>query len=217
MSRFLGLACILLAIAMPSVARAADLPWHVGVEGSFSKPLSDWSDITENGSQFGAFGERVVNPNLAVGVAIGRHQWNANDAHNEATSVLESIKIDPTFDPTTDALLVNATVKTAAVQYTGYLKYRFITTNNQWTPYVKAGVGGYRVKSTVDVAGGTSSDHHVAFVGYNVGGGADFQASENTWFGAEVSYHSIPSKKDMGSDISAVLVGAHVTVGFGTN
>ena len=119
MSRFLGLACILLAIAMPSVARAADLPWHVGVESSFSKPLSDWSEISENGSQFGAFGERVLNPNLAVGVAIGRHQWNANDAHNEATSVLESIKIDPTFDPTTDALLVNATVKTAAVQYTG--------------------------------------------------------------------------------------------------
>jgi opacity protein-like surface antigen len=216
MSRFLGLACILLALAMPSFVHAADLPWHVGAEAAFSKPLSDWSDVSDNGSQFGAYGERVLNPNLALGVEVGRHQWAATDAFNFATSVLASIAIDPLFDPTTDALLVNATVKTAAVQYTGYLKYRFTTASEQLTPYLKVGVGGYRVKSTVDLAGIGSSDHHVAFFGFNVGGGADIKASDNVWVGADASYHFIPSKDDMGSDISALLVGVHVSYGFGT-
>ncbi len=215
MSRFLLSVCALVALTIVPAAHAADLPWHAGVEASFSKPLSDWSDISENGSQFGAFGERLINPNLAFGVEIGRHQWNANDAFNEATSVLASIAIDPTFDPTTDALLVNATVKTAAVQYTGYLKYMFPDAQNHLVPYVKAGVGGYRVKSTVDIAGGGSSEHHNAFIGFNVGGGADFHASDNMWFGAEAGYHFIPSKDDMGTDVSALLVGVHATIGFG--
>lgn len=215
MSKLVLSICASLAITTASVVHAADLPWHVGGEGAFSKPLSTWSDISENGSQFGAFGERIVNPNIAVGVEIGRHQWNANDAHNHATSVLESIKLDPTFNPTTDALLVNATVKTAAVQYTGYLKYMFPDAENHLVPYVKAGVGGYRVKSTVDIAGGTSSDHHNAFIGFNVGGGADFHASDNVWFGAEAGYHFVPSKDDMGSDLSTLLVGVHATLGFG--
>jgi len=216
MSKLLALICALSLFAALSVAHAADATWQAGVEGAFSKPLSDWSDVSDNGSQFGTYGERVLNPNVAIGVEVGRHQWAATDAFNFATSVLASIAIDPLFDPTTDALLVNATVKTAAVQYTGYLKYRFTTASEQLTPYLKVGVGGYRVKSTVDLAGIGSSDHHVAFFGFNVGGGADIKASDNVWVGADASYHFIPSKDDMGSDISALLVGVHVSYGFGT-
>lgn len=213
--RILTATLIALTLGTTSLAQAEDFPFRVGLEGSFDKPMGDFADIADNGNQFGVTFEKQMSPMISLGASVGRHAWDANDEFNTSLSILLSMALDPTYDPFVDPLLVSATTKFDAIQYTGHARFYIPTGDAQILPYLQAGVGGYRVKTTVDVAGLVSTDDSKNYIGFQIGGGVGFQVTPNARLGVHALYHYMPTEDDLGGNITTTSLGADLSFGFG--
>ena len=123
MSKLLSTACLAIALASATVVHASDLPWRLSLEGSLSKPVAQFGDLSDNGNHFNVSLDRELLPELLIGVDVGRHAWNANDSWNNQVSIAKSLQVDPTFRPLVDTPIVQATVRDEVLQYTAHAKY----------------------------------------------------------------------------------------------
>ena len=215
MSKLLGTACLAIALASATVVHASDLPWRLSLEGSLSKPVARFGDLSDNGNHFNVSIDRELLPELLVGVDLGRHAWNANDSWNNQVSITKSLQVDPTFQPLVDTPIVHATVRDEVMQYTAHAKYVIPMSNSPVEPYLVGGLGGYTVRNSIEVVGASTEKHDNSFLGYNAGGGLDYALAPNTKLGVNAAYHFIPSKSRIGEDITSVAFGAHVSYAFG--
>ena len=97
-----------------TVVHASDLPWRLSLEGSLSKPVARFGDLSDNGNHFNVSIDRELLPELLVGVDVGRHAWNANDSWNNQVSIAKSLQVDPTFRPLVDTPIVSVFIESFA-------------------------------------------------------------------------------------------------------
>ncbi|MEY4070437.1 MAG: hypothetical protein RL721_1051 [Candidatus Eisenbacteria bacterium] len=215
MSAFLKTMLVLLLCTAFSNAHAQSAPFTFGIEGSISRGAGDFGDAVELGQQFGITLERQVSPNAAIGFSVGRHGWDANSEFNYALSALLSSLIDPTFDPFFDPLLVNATARYEATEYTGHVRVLLSNAPSGMRPYLQGGVGGYAVKTRVEIAGIGEEDDSQNVLGFNIGGGVDFPLNPNAMFGVVTRFHYLASEDKVGVNANSLSFGARLSFGFG--
>lgn len=216
MSKIVVITCLALALASATVVQASDLPWRLSLGGAFNKPVAHFGDVSHNGNHFNLSLERQVMPAVAVGIDVGRHAWNANDAFNLQASINQSLKVDPTFEPFTDTPIVKASVTDEVVQYTAHARYLIPVGDAPVSPWLSGGMGGYTVRTSLVMTGYPTEKHDNSFFGFNAGGGVDYAVSPTTSIGAGATYHFIPSQQRIGEDITSLAIGAHVSYAFGS-
>ena len=150
----------------------------LGVNGGVELPFGDFSDQASTGFSMGLTGDYVVGENLAVGGELGWHSFGGSDDVEKKLSVQYGTPVNLTF---------------RVVPITVHAKY-FLPTGQTLTPFVKGALGIYNVLNRVEREGSSDVEHSSTRIGFQVGGGADFNTATSIRYGFDVLYHYIATE-----------------------
>jgi opacity protein-like surface antigen len=191
--RFISLMlCAVLTCAAVGVAGAQS--FKIGVEGGAGIPTGDYSDAANTGWLGTALATYMLDERFGVGVDLGYHNWAGSDDLNNVTDLLLG---------TSDAKWTWSAIQATAH---GVL---MVPLQSPARPWLRVGAGFYSVKLKLESAAGGGDTSKSKF-GFNGGVGVDFVANESTTVGVGGMYHFIPTKDDLGADVSFFTIGAHV-------
>ena len=196
-------ALLLLCTAPSAVMAAAESV--VTVTLGHQSPLGDFGDVAEPGMMAGVGAGYRVTPWLAVGAdftyfrAPGSHDGEAVDIIEPSTEKLVTITIDENWSVTQLGLYGKA----------------FLFERGRFSPYLRAGAGGYSLRYSQDVAAATAGttvagNEQANKFGVNGGGGIRMKVVSGTWIGIESVYHTVFARD---TDVSLWTTG--LIVGFG--
>jgi opacity protein-like surface antigen len=198
-------------IAVPVLALAgflAGAPAHAlgggfvfGVQGGGGVPTGDYGDEFSSGFNFGGTVDYMLMPMFSLGADLGYHSNNAKDEVNQEFS--DSLSSQAGFP-------VTGEIKANALQYGAHVMF-MPPVPGGIHPYVQVGVAQYNTKLRFE-GGGVKVDVESNQMGFNVGGGALFNAAPLVGVGVDVRYHNVGTKDDFGADLTWLAVSARLTV-----
>ena len=177
-------ALLLLCAAPPAALAAAESV--VTVTLGHQSPLGDFGDVAEPGMMAGVGAGYRVTPWLAVGAdftyfrAPGSHDGEEFDIIEPSTEKLVTITIDENWSITQLGLYGKA----------------FLFERGRFSPYLRAGAGGYSLRYSQDVAAATAGttvagNEQANRFGVSTGAGLRMRIGGGTAIGFEATYHNI--------------------------
>jgi len=192
-SKVLTAAVFALAVAAsPSFAGG---PTWIGANLGLNMATGDFGDVASTGYFAGATGTMMLNEQFGVGGDLNFHSFGVNDDFEEDLAAGLGESVD---------------VSLSAIQFTPHGKF-FFSTSGDFMPYAKLGVGFYNTKAKIEAASGESDDSNTD-LGFNLGVGGMFKASDKMAYGVELLYHSIMTE-DESSNL--FTIGGVLTFGVG--
>jgi hypothetical protein len=180
-----------------AVAANAQGSFRYGVDAGMSVPTGDYSDAASTGWHLGGTGTYMLNDRWGWGGDLMYHSWSGSDQLNAA--------MESAFGPGSE-------FNWSAVQTTAHGMYRFPTMSNA-KPFAMFGMGLYSVSGKLNSPSGDAHDSETD-LGFNFGGGVDFMSTGNTNWGLVGAYHMIPTGNNVGTDLNAFTLGAHMMWGM---
>jgi hypothetical protein len=197
--KFKSVSLTLGLLVFGAVAAHAGSFWYGGDAG-MSFPTGDYSNAASTGWHLGGTGTYMVNDRWGWGGDLAYHAWNGSDQLNTATEAV--------YGP-------GSSFKWTALQTTAHGMYRFSTMSSA-KPFATFGMGLYSVTGKLDSPSGNAHTSETD-LGFNFGGGVDFLTTGNMSWGLSGTYHMIPTGNDVGTDINAFALGAHMMWGMTTH
>lgn len=176
-SRILAAAvCSLALAASPSFASG---PTWIGANLGLNMATGDFGDVASTGFFGGATGTMMVNEQFGIGGDINFHSFGVADEFEEDLAAGLGTSVD---------------VSLSAIQITPHGKF-FFSTSGDFKPYGKLGIGFYNTKAKIESSLGSSDDSETN-LGFNLGVGGLFKASDKMAYGVELLYHSIMTEDE---------------------
>ena len=170
----------------------------MGFNAGAGIPTGDYSNAANTGWNLGVTGTHMIDSQWGIGADVGYLAWGAsNDMNNVAEAV---------FGPSSE-------FNWSAVQATAHGVMQFPTQGNVH-PYAQVGAGLYSMDLKLNSPSGDVSTSK-SKLGFNIGGGMNFPASNNMKWGVSAAYHIVPTGSDYGSDVNFLSVGLNLMWGVG--
>jgi hypothetical protein len=193
--RSMGTVLGVVVLALVAGVANAGSNW-VGVSGGLGFPTSDYSEAVSTGWHLGATGTHMIDSQWGIGADLGYHSWGGSRDANRAAEA---------------AFGNGSEFKWSAVQATAQGIMAF-PTQSQARPFATLGFGAYNVTSKLQTPSGDSHISRSEF-GINFGGGFDLSSRRDMKWRIAGTYHTIPARSDLGTDLSFFELGVNALWG----